>query len=101
MWYLKTRFQVELDLSCIVIVPTSWRAKVFTQDQKDELKTYRKENNGYGTMLKDMALRNVPDDVKKIFKKYLTDNKLADKFIYDLADGFCIAKCGVMLNDSK
>lgn len=97
-WYLRTRLKEELALSSTIISPASWRAKVFDAEQKAELKEYRKVNKGYGNMLKEMALRNVPEEVRGHFIKYLTDRKLAGKFIYDLADAYCIAKYGVLIN---
>lgn len=100
-WNIRLKLY-ELNKEYHIIAPVSWRAKVFSKEQKDALKTYRKENGKYNTRLKDTALECVPDNIQKTMKKYLTDNKLSDKFIYDLADAYCIAKHGVLLyNESK
>jgi hypothetical protein len=85
------------------VPPVSWRAKVFSKEQKEELKSFKKENSGKsGLKVKEVALSCVPNNVISEFKKYLTDNKLNVKFLYDLADAYCIAKYGVILyNESK
>lgn len=102
-WYVRTTFHNDTDRVCKIAPPASWRAKVFTVDQKAEIKEYRKNNGGkYTTILKEIALRHIPDDLLEQCKKYLTDNKLSGKFIYDLADAYCIAKYGIMVTyDTK
>jgi hypothetical protein len=102
-WYIRTLFHLDKDIVCNVVAPASWRARVFTVDQKAEIKEFRKNNGGkYTTILKEIALRHVPEDLLEIYKKYLTDSKLSGKFIYDLSDAFCIAKYGIMVNyDTK
>ena len=89
-----------------IVAPASWRAKVFPSEVKERLKNDRKEANVAGIagskLIKEAALSIVPDNIKKEFKKYLTDNKLNVKFMYDLADAYCIAKHGVILyNESR
>lgn len=101
-WYIKTRLYSDFNVLTEVISPASWRAKIFTADEKAELKEYRKENKGYGNMLKEIATRHVPSDLFDEFKNYLTSKKLPAKFIYDLSESYCIATYGVILkNDTK
>lgn len=94
------------DIEYHIVAPASWRAKVFPPEVKERLKTDRKAAKTAGItgskLIKEAALSLVPDNIKKEFKKYLTDNKLNAKFMYDLADAYCIAKYGVILyNESR
>lgn len=100
-WYVKASLY-EYGIETYSIEPASWRSKVFTKEVKEWSKDLRKElrDSGikgvrYKQVLKDAALKMVPDDVQILFKEYLTTNKIYAKFIYDLADAYCIATHGV------
>jgi hypothetical protein len=76
---------------CYTVPAASWRAKLFSEEQKIFLSNYRKENKTYGDKLKVCATQLVPLDVQKIFKEYLLKSKLHINFLYDLSDAYCIA----------
>lgn len=104
-WHIRFALYMK-EVEYHIVAPASWRAKVFTQEVKVKLKSDKKEakiTGGKGNnLIKEAALSMVPLDVQKLFKKYLTDNKLNGKFIYDLADAYCIAMHGVLLyNESR
>jgi hypothetical protein len=104
-WHVRFTFYME-EIEYHIVAPASWRARVFPEDIKSKLKADKKrlkdDGKTNGKLIKEAALSVVPLDVKKDFKKYLTLNKLNDKFMYDLADAYCIAKHGVLLyNESR
>lgn len=103
-WHIRFALY-SMEVEYHIVAPASWRAKVFPKSLKEKIKDDRKEyksNNKQYKGLKEAALSCVPADVQKRFKKYLTDNKLHVKFMYDLADAYCIATHGVMLyNESR
>ena len=104
-WHVRFSLYIR-EIEYHIVAPASWRAKVFSKEVKDNLKSNKKEAKSAGIssskLVKEAALSMVPKDVQNLFKKYLTDNKLNVKFMYDLADAYCIAKNGVLLyNESR
>lgn len=104
-WHIRFALYIK-DIEYHIVAPASWRAKVFTKEIKEKLKKDKKEakaaSSSGNLLVKEAALSIVPKNIQNIFKKYLTDNKLNAKFMYDLADAYCIAKNGVLLyNESR
>lgn len=87
-WYLRVALKQNFPDSNIKIVAvSSWRKYVLTKEFVRELK---KQDLPKGWQ-KTECLKKLPEDVREKFEKYIHDNKLPKKSIFDLTDSYWIA----------
>lgn len=94
-WYIRLKL-LELKYEYGTIAPMSWKAKLFTQDEKKFLSDLKKtDKKQYRVQLKEIAMKHVDDISLSKFDTYIADNKYKKTTIYDLTDAYCIAKHAV------
>ena len=71
------------------------RAKRGMKLTKDETKSNNKNKALIKVAIKELTLSKIPDNIREIFTKYLTDNKIKVISEYDLADAYLLTKFSI------